>query len=498
MKATPIQRKLLAIVTHLLLLRWTIPGVDCTGTDENVGNPLYLTPLINSGRLNEARSRSQTGRIGGDELEYVLGYSGYLTVNSEFNSNLFFWFVPALERPEEAPVLVWLQGGPGTSSLLGFFAENGPYALKDGDPPVPVRRPTTWSRFFSMIYVDEPVGAGYSFTESERGYARNLTDLAGDMVEFLQQFFTLFPEYAERDFYVTGESFGGKFVPATAFALHEAGDSLRVKINLKGVAFGNGITDPPSMIDYGHRLYLLGLVDRKHAAYIDQQRDVALGFIDNDSYVEAAFVINDLIFNLPNDYYNPSSSYFTNITGYESYYNVLNIHETLASILYEDFVQTPAVRRAIHVGENTFHDRTKVVTHMMGDILRSAKSFMPALMENYKVLVYSGHLDIVVPYSATAQFVERIPWSGAEAFSAAPRRIWRPRTEPWSPKSNPKSAIFGYTRRAEAFREVMIRNAGHLAPHDQPEAALDMMVRFIFDLPFAGGEDMPQNSSRRD
>ncbi|KAL3214736.1 hypothetical protein MRX96_034715 [Rhipicephalus microplus] len=193
------------------------------------------------------------GRVAsaGTKLEYVLGYSGYFTVNSEFNSNLFFWFVPAMERPEQAPVLAWLQGGPGSSSLLGFFAEHGPYGLEDGDPPVPVRRPITWCQYFSIIYVDEPVGAGYSFTESEQGYARNLTDLARDMVEFLQQFFTLFPEFGARDFYVTGESFGGKFVPATAYALHQAGDSLRVKINLKGIAFGNGITDPPSMIDYG-------------------------------------------------------------------------------------------------------------------------------------------------------------------------------------------------------------------------------------------------------
>uniref|UniRef100_A0A6M2D556 Putative serine carboxypeptidase n=1 Tax=Rhipicephalus microplus TaxID=6941 RepID=A0A6M2D556_RHIMP len=491
MKAVLIQRALLTILAHTLLLWLAVQGVHGTGNDESVGDPLYLTPLINSGRLNEARSRSQTGRIGGDELEYVLGYSGYFTVNSEFNSNLFFWFVPAMERPEQAPVLAWLQGGPGSSSLLGFFAEHGPYGLQDGNPPVPVRRPITWCQYFSIIYVDEPVGAGYSFTESEQGYARNLTDLARDMVEFLQQFFTLFPEFGARDFYVTGESFGGKFVPATAYALHQAGDSLRVKINLKGIAFGNGITDPPSMIDYGPHLYFLGLVDRKQAAYFDQQRDVALDLMENGRYVEATLVMNDLIFNLPNELYNSSYTYYTNVTGYDNYYNLLTINKYLIDTLYKKFAQTPTMRRAVHVGENAFNDRTKVVTHMMGDILRSAKRFMPALMENYKVLVYSGHLDIAVAYTATAQFVERIPWSGADAFAAAQRKIWRPRTKPWSRESYPESAVFGYTRRAKDFREVMIRDAGHLVPHDQPEAALDMLMRFIYDLPFADGEEIP-------
>ncbi|KAH6930251.1 hypothetical protein HPB50_012263 [Hyalomma asiaticum] len=469
MKAAPGQKELLALLALLLLPGVTIEGVD--------GDPLYLTPLINSGQLNEARSRSQTGRIGGDELEYILGYSGYLTVNEEFNSNLFFWFVPAMERPDEAPVLVWLQGGPGSSSLVGFFVEHGPYALRDSDPFVPVLRSATWARNFSMLYVDEPVGAGYSFTESEQGYARNLTDLSRDMLEFLQQFFTLFPEYGERDFYVTGESFGGKFVPATAFAIHEAGDSLRVKINLKGIAFGNGLTDPPSMIDFGPRLYLLGLVDREEAAHFDQQRDIILNLVENDRYFDAAFVLNKLLYNLPNDYYNFSSTYFGNVTGYEGYYNFLHIKNPPADTFLEEFVQKPAVRQAIHVGENAFHGRQDVVDHMICDILRSAKSYMPALMDNYKVLVYSGQVDIVVPYSATAQFIERIPWSGAEDFAAATRRIWRSRVEPGSQESNPKSTIYGYTRRAGAFREVMIRNAGHFAPHDQPEATLDMMVR---------------------
>ncbi|XP_065311276.1 probable serine carboxypeptidase CPVL [Dermacentor albipictus] len=492
MTATRIQRTRLALLS-LLLLPWrTVLGDDGRDGDDSAGDPLYLTPLINSGRLNEARSRSQTGRIGGDELGFVLGYSGYLTVNREFNSNLFFWFIPALERPSEAPVLAWLQGGPGSSSLLGSFAEHGPYALVGSDPPVPARRSTTWTRFFSMLYVDEPVGAGFSFTESERGYARNLTDVARDMLEFLQQFFTLFPEYAKRDFYVTGESFAGKFVPATAFALHEAGDSLRVKIKLKGIAFGNGLTDPPSMIDFGGRLYQLGLVDRKQAAHFDQKRDVALSLINDDRYYEAAFVVNNLIYNLPNDYYNLTSAYFNHVTGYESYYNMLTINDPPAVASYGDFVQTPAVRRALHVGENAFRDRKDVVTHMIGDIIKSAKSYMPVLMENYKVLMYSGQLDIAVPYTATAQFVATIPWSGAEALSAAPRKIWRPSSESWWRTSDSNSVVFGYTRRAKGFREVMIRNAGHFAPHDQPEASLDMMTRFIFDLPFADGEDVSQ------
>ncbi|XP_077483072.1 venom serine carboxypeptidase-like isoform X2 [Amblyomma americanum] len=476
------------LLSQLCRTALTADGGSCGAGDEPSG-ALYLTPLIEAGRLGEARNLSRTGHIGGSTLQQVDSYSGYITVNKTFDSNLFFWFFPALERESEAPVLVWLQGGPGASSLLGAFAENGPYALTNTDPPVAVRRPSNWVQRFSMIYVDEPVGTGFSFTRSDLGYVRNLTELGRDMVEFLQQFFTLFADYAERDFYVAGESFGGKFVPATAFAIHEAYGSLRVKINLKGIAFGNGVTDPPNMIDYGDHFFQLGLVDEKQAAHFNQQRDVVLSLIDDDRYTEAFFVINELIFKMPNKFYNPTSTYYNNVTGYESYYNVLLIEDPPeTNTLYEDFVQQAQVRRALHVGGNCFNGREEVVTHMIDDILKSAKPYMSVLMENYKVLVYTGHLDLVVPYPATAKFLSKISWSGAEALAAAPRKIWRPPFGPGSNDSESKRIVYGYTRRVEKFREVTIRNAGHFAPFDQPEVSLDMMTRFIFDLPFTDDE----------
>ncbi|KAH9368037.1 hypothetical protein HPB48_019866 [Haemaphysalis longicornis] len=114
-------------------------------------------------------------------------------------------------NPEKAPVVLWLQGGPGTTSLLGFFSEHGPYRVsKDGTRAE--FRQLTWAQRYSMLYVDQPVGAGYSFTDSDAGYARNMTDVGRDMLEFLQQFFTLFGELAENEFYLSGESYAGMLV----------------------------------------------------------------------------------------------------------------------------------------------------------------------------------------------------------------------------------------------------------------------------------------------
>ncbi|KAH9368036.1 hypothetical protein HPB48_019865 [Haemaphysalis longicornis] len=138
------------------------------------GETLYLTPFINEGRLEEAKNLSKVGDIPSDVQ--VPSYSGYITVNPQYNSNLFFWFVPSLSDPQNAPVILWLQGGPGTTSLLGFFAEHGPYRVAEGSTRAEFRQ-LTWAQRYSMLYVDQPVGAGYSFTENEAGYARNMTDV---------------------------------------------------------------------------------------------------------------------------------------------------------------------------------------------------------------------------------------------------------------------------------------------------------------------------------
>ncbi|EEC04461.1 serine carboxypeptidase, putative [Ixodes scapularis] len=174
----------------------------CQDTFDDVGDQLYLTPLIESGDLQAAKLSSRVGYLG--PVNDVLSYSGFITVDKYSGSNLFFWFFPAMENPETAPVILWLQGGPGASSLFGLFVEHGPYLVSRRGRPK--RRRVTWARRFSMLYVDSPVGAGFSFTERDQGYARSQEDVARDLFEALQQFFTLFVEYAANDFYIAGEA----------------------------------------------------------------------------------------------------------------------------------------------------------------------------------------------------------------------------------------------------------------------------------------------------
>uniref|UniRef100_A0A4D5RUF0 Carboxypeptidase n=1 Tax=Ixodes scapularis TaxID=6945 RepID=A0A4D5RUF0_IXOSC len=197
--------KTTAIIWLLLVESTSI----CTGTKpfkSDTGNqPLFLTPFIEDGRLEEAKTLSRVGSLG--DVEDVASYAGFLTVNKDMGSNMFFWLFPAKESPETAPVILWLQGGPGSSSMMGLFTESGPFVITDTG--IPKLRESTWTRSFSVLYVDNPVGAAFSFTGKEQGYARNETDVGRNLLEALQQFFTLFHELAENEFYVAGESYAG-------------------------------------------------------------------------------------------------------------------------------------------------------------------------------------------------------------------------------------------------------------------------------------------------
>ncbi|XP_077485176.1 putative serine carboxypeptidase CPVL [Amblyomma americanum] len=430
------------------------------------GEPLFLTPLIEAGQYDEALERSRVGSLG--DVPDVLSYSGFITANKELGSNLFFWFVPAMENPDRAPVMLWLQGGPGTSSLLGLFVEHGPYYVDEHNAAQ--LRPVTWTRSISVLYVDNPVGTGFSFTQSDDGYARNMSDVSRDMLEFLQQFFTLFDKYSSNDFYLAGESYAGKYVPAIGAALHQSRAELRVPVNLKGLSIGNGFIDPVNMLVYGRYLYQVGLMDRNQATYTQKECDLAAELIREERYTEASSLAIELIFGVVFGW----PTYFENVTGYNYVYNYLITKKPESHTRYEKFVQTSAVRHAIHVGGAQFgENKSTVVLHLADDLIKSVRDEFAFFLNNYKALHYSGQLDIAVPYTATEAFMSSLQWSGAQEFASAPQQIWR---------SADGDEVLGYVKKANNFTMVLVRNGGHILPYDQPEVAYELITRFLNDV----------------
>ncbi|XP_042637537.1 probable serine carboxypeptidase CPVL [Orycteropus afer afer] len=436
-----------------------------TPKEGNLGKPLFLTPYIEAGDIVKGKELSLVGPFSGINLK---SYAGYITVNETYNSNLFFWFFPAQVQPEDAPVVLWLQGGPGGSSMFGLFVEHGPYIVTSN---MTLRtRDFPWTTTFSMLYVDNPVGTGFSFTDDPRGYAVNEDDVARNLYSALIQFFQLFPEYKENNFYATGESYAGKYVPAIAHYIHTLNPTAELKINLKGIAIGDAYSDPESIIGgYPAFLYQIGLVDEGQRKYFQNQCDECVKHIKEGNWTKAFEILDRL---LDGDLTN-EPSYFENITGCSNYFNFLQCTEPEDQTYYGKFLSLPEVRQLLHVGNRTFNDGTEVAKYLREDTVKSVKPWLTEVMNNYKVLIYNGQLDIIVAASLTECSLMAMDWKGSQEYKMAERKVWK------IFKSD--DDVAGYVRQVGDFYQVIVRGGGHILPYDQPLRSFDMINRFIFE-----------------
>ncbi|XP_034951298.1 venom serine carboxypeptidase [Chelonus insularis] len=435
------------------------------GEHEDAGSPLFLTPYIKDGKIDEARKQATVQH---PQMLDVGSYAGYLTVNEGYNSNMFFWFFPAKMNPKNAPVVLWLQGGPGASSLFGLFTENGPFRVIQ-NKTLQMRK-YSWSISHNLLYIDNPVGTGYSFTDKDDGYAKNETQVGQDLYIALIQFFQMFPELQSNDFFVTGESYAGKYVPAISYTIHQNNPKGKIKINLKGLAMGNGLTDPVNQFLYGDYLYQLGLIDFNGRDQFHVLEEKGRSLINQSKYDEAFEVFNKL---LDGDLNSPPTL-FQNLTGFNFYFNYLHTKDTNESDWMAEWVQSIDARRAIHVGNISYTmENGKVEEHLKGDITRSQADKVAILAQNYRVLIYNGQLDIIVAYPLTENYLKHLNWPKANEWQKATRKVWKVKNE-----------IAGYAKTVGYLTEVLVRNAGHMVPADQPEWALDLITRFTHNKPF--------------
>jgi len=437
-------------------------------SSEEVGDPLYVTPLLEAGEWKKAQDLSEV-RLP-DAPPSIVSYSGFITVNKDFNSNMFFWYFPAQFNPETSPLLIWLQGGPGGSSLFGLFTENGPFIVKQNGKVE--TRSTSWTLTHNVIYIDNPVGTGFSFTKN--GYAENMTAVADDLFECLIQIYVLFPELRKRDLYITGESFAGKYVPAFSYKIHQENTQIMKRnngkgINLKGLAIGDGLVDPASQTDYGEFLLSIGLIDSKQMDQMTAMENQVKEAIKKKDWLGAFNLFDALVSG------DQHPSLFTNLTGYNYYFNFMETEEPKDFGYFVDYLEKPSTRRGIHVGNLSYSDEALTVEkHLMLDFMTSVKPWLEQLLDaDYKVLIYNGQLDIIIANTLTTNMVHNLDWKGKEGFKKAERKQWKI-----------KSELAGYSTSYENFNLVLVRGAGHMVPHDQPTRAFDLINRFTRGKPF--------------
>uniref|UniRef100_A0A2A4K0P1 Carboxypeptidase n=1 Tax=Heliothis virescens TaxID=7102 RepID=A0A2A4K0P1_HELVI len=419
-------------------------------TSYDAGSPLLLTPYIEEKKLDEARKAAYV------DPDYLLpgmdSYAGYLTVNKEYNANLWFWYFPVSGKSvEDTPWIIWLQGGPGASSLYGLFTEIGPFFVSKDNNLEEIQH--SWGKNHSLLFIDNPVGTGFSFTDDDRGYATNQTTIGENLYEALQQFLTIFPELRKAPLTIAGESYAGKHIPSLAVQIlwhkHE-----KEPINLHGLAIGNGFIDPLTLQRYSYFVREVGLVDDNSANFMKHLETAVVQFINNGEMVKAYA------------YYNYLLQIFLTRSKLSNLYNYLQDDIDLDGA-YMDFLQRSEVRKALHVGNTNFTSIGVVYRKLVPDFMGSAKMWLEELLENYKVMLYNGHLDIIVAYHPSVNTYDSLSFSGSAEFAQSKRSPWYH-----------DGKLSGYYRVAANLTEVMIRGAGHMVPADKPAASLGLISAF--------------------
>lgn len=174
-------------------------------------------------------------------------FSGYLSLQN--GKQLHYHFVLAESAvPTDEPVVLWLNGGPGCSSYIGFWTENGPLTM-NGDGTLSLNE-GRWSQVANVLYLESPVGVGFSYWPGQPlPWAANDTSTAQDSTEALLAFYALCPQFSSNDLWITGESYAGVYVPMlaqailalpSAFSSAAAQAQSQLKSQLRGILVGNG------------------------------------------------------------------------------------------------------------------------------------------------------------------------------------------------------------------------------------------------------------------
>ena len=371
----------------------------------------------------------------------------------------FYWLCPARSGDKAAPLLVWLNGGPGSSSMMGLFLENGPYWIAD-DGSLHARN-ASWNNKFDVLYVDQPAGTGFS-TAQEGSYARNQDDVAEAFSAFLANFYRAYPDARTKQLWLTGESYAGKYLPAISARFVTHG------IPVAGVAIGNGLTNPREMtLTVPASYYAVGILDQS-------QRDRAYRLaLDIAAHIDAGRWSNATA---------ARSVLFDYIDGANGPRTAPNVDSILKYGEYDEshvskFLNNAETKRALNLPEDaTWRQESKAVhEHLFDDIMKPyAHLLEPVIAAGVPVLLYQGQLDVRDGVAATEAWLANWSWTGRRRFLDSPRKAWV------SPRGTPKpEGVAGYYRSCGGLTHLTVNGAGHLVPHDAPTQALDMIERFV-------------------
>lgn len=414
-------------------------------------------------------------------------WSGYLQAGP--GKFLHYWFVTSQNNPAKDPVVLWLNGGPGCSSLDGFLSEHGPFHVNQ-DGETLYENPFSWNQIANILYLESPAGVGYSYSD-DKNYATDDDKVAQDNYKALQSFFVKFPNFTQNDFFITGESYGGIYVP-TLSLLVATGET---KVNLKGFAVGNGLSsfalNDQSLVYFGYYHGLFG-EDLWHDLNTNCCEKGTCNFYNSTSemcatVVSASFSIisnwglNEYALYL--DCHHQNSAYeramrhlfkhFRKNFNTQKLLGIVNTSKSFGGVppcIDSDaqikWLNRGDVRKALHIPDTLppWDLCSDIVGGNYTILYQTVKDIYQKLLSlGLRALVYNGDTDMACNFLGNQWFVEDL---GIKATT---------KYQTWLHKDQ----VAGFYQRFGNITFLTVKGAGHMVPQWAPDPALHMFKSFI-------------------
>ncbi|KAK8710806.1 hypothetical protein V6N13_146115 [Hibiscus sabdariffa] len=450
-------------------------------------------------------------------------FSGYVDVDYNKHKSLFYYFVEAETDPASKPLVLWLNGGPGCSSLgVGAFSETGPFR-PNGE--VLVRNYYSWNREANMLYLETPIGVGFSYATNSSSYvAVDDQTTARDNLLFLRNWYKKFPDYRHRDLYITGESYAGHYIPQLAQLMVEF-NKKRNLFNLKGIAspFALMSIGWMSKEDKYHRVLLpsrvtsIMWVPKEDGIFVlgNPVLEFTTDFNSRAEYFWSHGLISDSTYKMftsvcnysryVSEYYrdsvSPSCSEVMSLVSQETSKFVDKYDVTqdvcISSVFSQSMAINPQqseridvcvedkivnylnrkdVQKALHarlVGVRSWTVCSSILDYQVLNLEIPTISIVGSLIKaGIPVLVYSGDQDSVIPLTGSRSLISRLAKElGLE--TTVPYRVWFEGKQ-----------VGGWTQvYGNILSFATIRGAAHEAPFSQPERSLMLFKSFLQGKP---------------
>ncbi|XP_004287152.1 PREDICTED: serine carboxypeptidase-like 29-like isoform 2 [Fragaria vesca subsp. vesca] len=373
-------------------------------------------------------------------------YAGYVNVNEDAGRALFYWFVEAAEDPTSKPLVLWLNGGPGCSSIAyGMAEEVGPFHIQ-ADGKTLYLNPYSWNQVANILFLDSPVGVGFSYSNTSSDLMSNGDKrTASDSLAFLLKWLERYPQYKGRDFYITGESYAGHYVPQLSQAIVKYNLAAKEKgINLKGYMVGNALTD-----DYHDHLGVfqfmcaeLGNID----PYSIYTPSCPANVSQSNRLLKRMHVAGRI-----NEKYDPCTEKHTVV-----YFNLPEVQKAL----HVDRHHAPSKwETCSDVVYTTWKDSPRTVLDVYRELIHSG----------LRIWMFSGDTDAVIPVTSTRYSIDSLKL---------------PTVKPWRAWYD-EGQVGGWTQEYAGLTFVSVRGAGHEVPLHKPKLALALIKNFL------SGSSMP-------